>query len=47
MIEVLKTELDLERQILDNKNDEAQATVKKLRDLEKKGHQDYRPPEKD
>jgi soluble cytochrome b562 len=45
MVDVLHAELDLERQLLDGKNDDAAQTVKKLRELEKKGHKDYRPPE--
>ena len=47
MAEVLRTELDLEQQIIDGKNDEAAQTIKKLRDQEKAGHKVYQPKEKE
>ena len=44
IIQVLKTELDLEQQILEGKNDEAANTIKSLRQLEQQGHKAFVPP---
>jgi soluble cytochrome b562 len=45
MNDVLKVELELEEQVAAGDTAKAQATVKKLRDMEKAGHSVYQPPE--
>ena len=43
MIEVFRQELDLEQQFMAGDNAKAAATIKAIRQLEKKGHDDFRP----
>ena len=47
MNEVLKSEMDLEQQLIAGDNAKAADTVKQLRGMEKDGHKAYQPPEKD
>jgi len=43
--EVLKTELELEQQLIAGDNAKAAETVKSLRSLEKEGHKQFQPPD--
>jgi hypothetical protein len=45
MGEVLKTELELEQQVMAGDSAKAQETVKQLRQMEKDGHKIFQPPD--
>ena len=46
MLNVLRSELDLEEQLLDNQNDKAAATLKSIDELQDQGHKEFQPKKK-
>ncbi|HSV16105.1 MAG TPA: cytochrome b562, partial [Tepidisphaeraceae bacterium] len=46
MLNLLRQELDLEEQLLDNQNDKAAATLKSIDELQDQGHKEFQPKKK-